>query len=190
MMCAWPFKAALAGALCTLAACNSVAGNAKPASAPGHGNFVMCLADGLAQEVGEITIPARQIFAGNFRFQGDVRTRFSGTSGIQTVGPKDNEAASYAVMTTEPAKLSPSVPCRRVQARAIVYDAYSWTQHRISAGLKFRFQAQLWDVSPDLTLSVSPTIATLKPTPLDYLRKEGGLNGMPVAEVGDPVVIR
>lgn len=149
----------------------------------------MCLTDDLRKEVGEITIPARQIFTGNYKFQGDVRTRFSGTSGTQTIDARDNEAASYAVMTTEPATLSSGAPCRRVQARAVVYEAYSWTQRRIPAGLKFRFKAELWDVTPDFRLFLSPTINSLQPTPLDNLRKEGGLNGMPVAEIGDPVDI-
>ncbi len=159
----------------------------SPAKAQGKGNFVICLASDIAIEVGVITIPARQLFSGDNKFRGSLRQRFSTSSGLQIIGPADNDAASHAVITTESATLSVEVPCRRVNARSVLFEPYSWTKMRIPASLPFRFRAELWDVSPDFNLSMSASMNAANPAPLDYVRKAGGLNGMPVAEIGNPV---
>lgn len=189
----------VAGCLMSLAGCGSGA-DPKPAAsatmqsvklppATGSGNFQICLSTDVgADEVGEVIMPARIIFQSWGPMHGSLSGPSSNDPRALGVDRVAKEFTSYAVVTTEPFKVSPASRCIRVNARAAVSQGFRWSHQDVPETIHYSFQAEDLEVSEDWTIH-APSGEDQNPPPARQLLMSGALNGTPVQDIGAHVVL-
>lgn len=155
----------------------------------GTGNLLVCLPDDVGpDEIAKVTMPARTVFQSWGPMTGNLRK--SGAFDLHAVqgGGETDELRSYAVITTEPFRVSPDSPCARVHARAAMSQGFRWSHSVVPEKLHYSFQAETVSVSPDMT--IMPAQDDASHPERGQALYSGDLNATPIADIGDPVTLK